>query len=66
MLGYVAVYYALWATADLLILGTGRDVAWALRIVPNQLYYAWYLPFVYWRFFARRYSATSTSTHASR
>jgi hypothetical protein len=63
--GYVAVYYALWAIADLLIVG-GFDVGWALRLVPNQLYYAWYLPFVYWRFFASRYAATNSSTHASR
>jgi hypothetical protein len=63
--GYVAIYYALWASADLLIIA-GLDAGWALRLVPNQLYYAWYVPFIYWRFFSPRYAATSSSTHAAR
>ena len=63
---YVAVYYALWAVADVLILTTGADAAWALRIVPNQLYYGLYVPFVYALWFARRYAATSRSVQASR
>ena len=63
--GYAAVYYALWATADLLIVA-GLDAGWALRLVPNQLYYGWYVPFVYWRFFSSRYAPTSRSTQASR
>jgi hypothetical protein len=47
---YVAVYYALWAAADVMIL-FGHDVGWLLRVVPNQLYYAFWVPFVYltWR-----------------
>lgn len=53
VLTYVAVYYALWATADVLILA-GIDEGWALRIVPNQLYYAFWVPFAYGMFFARR------------
>jgi hypothetical protein len=53
VLGYVAVYYALWAAADVLILA-GFDAGWALRLVPNQLYYAFWVPFAYWLFFARR------------
>ena len=44
--GYVVLYYALWATADVLILA-GVDVGWLLRVVPNQLYYAFWVPFVY-------------------
>jgi hypothetical protein len=44
---YAMVYYFLWATADVLIL-SGVDVGFALRIVPNQLYYALFLPFAYW------------------
>ncbi len=44
---YVAVYYALWATADVLILYAGLDAGWGLRAVPNQLYYAFWVPFVY-------------------
>jgi hypothetical protein len=63
---YVIAYYALWALADVLTLATGADVAWALRMIPNQLYYALWVPFVYWLAFARRYAATSSSTQASR
>jgi len=64
--GYVAVYYALWALADVLIMGGGFDAGWALRILPNQLYYAFYVPLVYGLFFSRRYASTSTATQASR
>jgi len=52
VLAYVAAYYALWATADVVILA-GFDVGWALRMVPNQLYYAFWVPFAYFTFFAR-------------
>ena len=48
-LAYAAGTYALWACADALILA-GVDAGWGLRILPNQLYYAWSVPFV---FFAR-------------
>lgn len=54
LLAYVALYYALWATSDVLIQLAAVDVGWLLRIVPNQLYYAFWIPFVFWRFFARR------------
>jgi hypothetical protein len=47
VLAYVAVYYALWATADLLILYGGLDAGWLLRALPNQLYYAFWVPFAY-------------------
>ena len=50
---FAAVYYALWATADLLITFASLDAGWAIRIVPNQLYYAVFVPFVYFRFFGR-------------
>lgn len=53
VLAYVAVYYALWAAADVVILA-GYDVGWALRVIPNQLYYAWFVPFAFGMFFARR------------
>jgi hypothetical protein len=43
---FVAVQYALWATADVVILATGGDGGFLLRIVPNVLYYAAFLPFV--------------------
>jgi hypothetical protein len=66
VLTYVATYYALWAAADGLILATGMDQAWALRMIPNQLYYAFYVPFVYALGFSRRYAATSSATQPSR
>ena len=62
---YGAVYYALWATADVMIL-YDVDAGWALRIVPNQLYYAFFVPFAELLFFSRRYAASRTSTHAAR
>lgn len=52
LLGYVAAYYGLWAAADALIVLAGLDAGWALRMVPNQLYYGFWLPFAYARFFA--------------
>lgn len=36
---FVVVYYSLWAAADLIILTTGADVGYLLRVVPNVLYY---------------------------
>lgn len=50
--GYVAAYYGLWALSDALLLA-GVEGAWALRAAPNQLYYAFFVPFVWARFFAR-------------
>ncbi|MBL8682113.1 MAG: hypothetical protein JNK05_23300 [Myxococcales bacterium] len=44
---FVAAQYALWATSDVSIL-QGLDAGYALRLVPNTLYYALFLPFV-WR-----------------
>jgi hypothetical protein len=48
--GYSALYYGLWAISDTLILAFRLDAGWVLRAVPNQLYYAWYVPLV-WLFF---------------
>jgi hypothetical protein len=45
--GFVVVYYGLWATADVLILFGGFDWGYLLRAIPNQLYYALWIPFVY-------------------
>jgi len=64
VLGFVVLYYALWALADVVTLG-GGDWGWGLRIVPNQLYYGLFVPFAYWRFFATQ-AASSTSTQADR
>jgi hypothetical protein len=52
VLAYAAGYYALWALADALILA-GFDEGWALRVLPNQLYYAFTVPFVYFAGSAR-------------
>ena len=52
VLGYSAAYYALWWVADFIIVFAELDLGWAIRIVPNQLYYALWVPFVYWRFFS--------------
>ena len=51
LFGYSAAYYALWLGADVLIVVGELDLGWAVRIVPNQLYYAFWVPFAYWRFF---------------
>lgn len=56
---YAAVYYALWLLADLLILVFHLDLGWALRVIPNQLYYAFFIPVLWFRFFAPRYAPTS-------
>ena len=65
VLAFAAVYYALWATSDVLILA-GVDLGWLIRCVPNQLYYGLTVPFVWWSFFAASYASTSVSTQASR
>lgn len=36
---FVLLYYALWASADAIILFAGLDVGFGLRVVPNLLYY---------------------------
>jgi len=36
---FVILYYGLWAIADAIILATGSDLGFALRIFPNVLYY---------------------------
>jgi hypothetical protein len=51
--GYSAAYYLLWWLADVFIIVADMDLGWAIRMVPNQLYYAFWAPFVYWRFFSR-------------
>jgi len=66
VLGFVALYYALWASADVLSAWLGLDLGWALRAIPNQLYYSFFVPFVWLSFFARRYAAASASAQASR
>ena len=65
VLAYVAVYYALWGVADALILA-GRDEGWALRVVPNQLYYAFWVPVAWALFFSPRYASTSSAVQTRR
>jgi hypothetical protein len=36
---FVALYYGLWAAADALILLTGSDIGFGIRVIPNVLYY---------------------------
>ena len=36
---FVLLYYGLWATSDAIILATGSDLGFALRVIPNTLYY---------------------------
>lgn len=52
LFGFSAAYYALWLAADVLIVVADLDLGWAIRIVPNQLYYAFWVPFAYARFFS--------------
>jgi len=52
VLAFAATYYALWAFADALILA-GFDAGWALRMLPNQLYYTLTVPFVFFAYFGR-------------
>ena len=52
VMGFVAVYYVLWLASDVLVT-VGVDAGWALRVVPNVLYYGVLVPFAYWRFFGR-------------
>lgn len=65
VLAYVAAYYALWAAADVLIL-SGVELGWLLRVVPNQLYYVFWVPVAFLLFFASRYASTSSDVHAAR
>jgi len=37
--GFVIVYYGAWVAADSILLATGSDLGFALRVVPNVLYY---------------------------
>jgi hypothetical protein len=55
VLAYAAAYYALWALADSVIL-SGVDAGWLVRVLPNQLYYAFFVPFVFLAYFRGRRS----------
>jgi len=36
---FVVLYYSMWALADAIILSTGSDLGFGLRVLPNLLYY---------------------------
>ena len=36
---FVMLYYGLWASADAILIATGSDLGYALRVLPNVLYY---------------------------
>ena len=41
------------AALVLFAVGLGADVGWGVRVIPNQLYYGFFVPFVFFRFRAR-------------
>jgi len=43
---FVLLYYALWAGADAIILATGSDLGFLLRVVPNVFYYGGFIAVV--------------------
>lgn len=43
--GFELAQYTLWALADVIIL-SGADAGFALRLLPNAMYYAFFVPFV--------------------
>lgn len=45
---FVIGYYGLWAVADAIILGTGNDAGFLLRVIPNALYYGGLVPVIAW------------------
>jgi hypothetical protein len=63
---FVALYQALWAGADLLIVRFGVDWGWALRSVPNQLYYAFWVPYAYLSFFSPQYAVANVPARGVR
>jgi hypothetical protein len=65
LLAFAATYYALWAASDALILA-GVDAGWGLRMLPNQLYYAFTVPFFYFTYFGRKRSAQRGEAERSR
>lgn len=48
LIEFELVQYACWALADVLLLFGFDDSGYALRLVPNIMYYALFLPFAWW------------------
>ena len=45
---FVFIYYGSWAFADAIILCSGADAGFLVRMVPNVLYYGGFVPAVAW------------------
>jgi hypothetical protein len=45
---FIIGYYGLWAAADAIILTTGADMGFLLRVLPNALYYGGFVAVVAW------------------
>lgn len=45
---FVLLYYGLWALADAILLVTGSDLGFLLRVVPNLLYYGGLIGVIGW------------------
>ena len=45
---FVLLYYGLWAAADVILLATRADLGFALRVVPNLLYYGGLIAAIGW------------------
>ena len=45
---YVILYYSLWAGADVIILATGSDLGFGVRLLPNWLYYGGFIGVLGW------------------
>lgn len=56
---FVVVYYSLWAGADLVILISGSDLGYLLRVLPNLLYYGGLIAVIGW------FSSTATESRAT-
>ena len=63
---FVLLYYGLWAASDVVILATGADVGFGLRVVPNLLYYGGFFAALAWLapHDSRQSSTRSTSSFA--
>lgn len=45
---FIIAYYGLWAVSDAIILRTGADWGFLLRMLPNVLYYGGLVPMIAW------------------
>jgi hypothetical protein len=43
---FFGVQYALWIASDIVILTTKSDLGYALRLIPDCMYYVLFVPFV--------------------